>query len=158
MENPANDHVERTLVGPQGQAPSTTELPSGFVPLRLVLLPSGVTLELDRPDMTLGRHSEADLRLPLPDVSRRHCRFLWAAGVWSVMDLGSMNGVFVNGLPVQRSDLVQDDQVRIGGFTFAVDLSYPDPPRVNPSTSSRMQSVIAAVQSSSRLTPYRQAS
>jgi len=157
MDNAANEKAEKTLVGPNS-ALSTAELPPGFVPLRLVLLPSGVTLELDRPDMTLGRHSDADLRLPLPDVSRRHCRFLWAAGVWSVMDLASMNGVFVNGVPVQRSDLVQDDQVRIGGFTFAVDLSYPDPPRVNPSTSSRMQSVIAAVQSSSRLTPYRQAS
>jgi pSer/pThr/pTyr-binding forkhead associated (FHA) protein len=156
MNESANENVDQTIVGPPSAV--STEPPAGFVPLRLVLLPSGVTLELDRPDMTLGRHSEADLRLPLPDVSRRHCRFIWAAGVWSVTDLASTNGIFVNGLSVQRSDLVEGDLVAIGGFTFKVDLNYPDPPKALPQTTDRMQGIVSAMQSSSRLTPYRRAS
>lgn len=134
------------------------EMPPGFVPLRLVLLPSGVTLELDLPDMTLGRHSEADLQLPMPDVSRRHCRFTWSSGTWSVTDLDSMNGVFVNAVLVKTSELEQNDLVRIGGFTFAVDLNYPDPPKVVSPSTTRIQSILRAVQGAPQTMPRRLAS
>jgi pSer/pThr/pTyr-binding forkhead associated (FHA) protein len=137
---------------------SPNEMPPGFVPLRLVLLPSGVTLELDLPDMTLGRHSGVDLRLPLPDVSRRHCRFIWSGGTWSVSDLSSLNGVYINDYPMQYSELAQNDLVRIGGFTFAVDLNYPDPPKVVTTTASRLQSVLRAVQRAPQMTRGRLAS
>lgn len=142
----------------QPRTASAAEMPPGFVPLRLVLLPSGVTLELDLPDMTLGRHSGADLRLPLPDVSRRHCRFTWSGGTWSVADLASLNGVYVNGQSVECSELAQNDLVTIGGFTFAVDLSYPDPPKVVSTSDVRMQSVIRAVRHAPRSTQRRLAS
>ena len=72
--------------------------------------------------MVLGRHSEADVRLPLPDVSRRHCRFVFSAGHWRVIDLGSLNGIYVNGEPVQQAELHHSDTLRIGGFVFEVDL------------------------------------
>jgi pSer/pThr/pTyr-binding forkhead associated (FHA) protein len=93
-----------------------------FVPLRLVLQPSGMVVELARPDMLLGRHSDADVRLPLPDVSRRHCRFTFSGSRWQVHDLNSLNGVFVNGERVQQATLRGGDALRIGGFTFTVDL------------------------------------
>jgi hypothetical protein len=95
---------------------------SDFTPLRLVLQPSGVTLELTHPNMMVGRHTESDIRLPLPDVSRRHCRFLYADGKWSVVDLQSLNGTFVNQEPIEKADLNQNDLVRIGSFTFRIDL------------------------------------
>jgi pSer/pThr/pTyr-binding forkhead associated (FHA) protein len=142
----------------QGRPDSAGELPPGFVPLRLVLLPNGVTLELDRPDMTLGRHSGADLRLPMPDVSRRHCRFTWSGGTWAVSDLASLNGVYVNGRAVQKSELNQNDLVRIGGFSFAVDLSYPDPPKVKAAAAGRPHGVIRAVSQAARLARRRMAS
>ena len=93
------------------------------MPLRLVLQPSGMAVELTWPDVLIGRHSEADLRLPLPDVSRRHCRFLFANGSWQVVDLNSLNGVLVNGQRVPQAVLNQGDSVTIGGFTFTADLS-----------------------------------
>ena len=96
-------------------------LPANFVPLRLVLQQSGVAVELTRPDMLMGRHSEADIRLPLPDVSRRHCRLVWADGCWQVFDLNSLNGVFVNGERVQQATLRHRDFLKLGGFTFQVD-------------------------------------
>jgi pSer/pThr/pTyr-binding forkhead associated (FHA) protein len=93
-----------------------------FRPLRLILRPSGVMVELTRPDMVLGRHSGADVRLPLPDVSRRHCRFVFNDGEWHVRDLDSMNGIYVNEEQVQQTTLHHHDALRIGGFTFDVDL------------------------------------
>lgn len=95
----------------------------GLAPLRLILQPSGMVLELKQPDMLIGRHSEADIRLPLPDVSRRHCRFLWVEGKWQVIDLKSLNGVYVNDHLVPQAVLRHGDMVRIGGFTFLVDLA-----------------------------------
>jgi pSer/pThr/pTyr-binding forkhead associated (FHA) protein len=101
-------------------------LPEDFVPLRLILQPSGAAVELTQPDILLGRHSQADIRLPLPDVSRRHCRFLFSQSVWQVFDLNSLNGVFLNGEPVRQATLRQGDLIRIGGFIFAVDVNGAD--------------------------------
>jgi pSer/pThr/pTyr-binding forkhead associated (FHA) protein len=108
--------------------PHPGELPPGFFPLRLVHSPTGRVLEMTRPEVLVGRHTEVDVRLPLPDVSRRHCRFSFREGHWHVIDLNSLNGLFVNSQPVQDAELHQNDLVRIGGFVFAVDLES----RLNP--------------------------
>jgi pSer/pThr/pTyr-binding forkhead associated (FHA) protein len=97
----------------------------------LVLQPGTMTIELTTPDMVLGRHSASDIRLPLPDVSRRHCKFVYAAGHWQVIDLHSLNGVWVNDQPVQRAPLYPGDRLQIGGLVFIVDrpaLSTPAVP------------------------------
>jgi pSer/pThr/pTyr-binding forkhead associated (FHA) protein len=104
------------------RTPATMPVPADFLPLRLILQPGGAIIELTQPDMLIGRHSLADIRLPLPDVSRRHCRFLFGQGVWQVIDLNSLNGVYLNGGPIRQATLQQGDLLRIGGFTFAVDL------------------------------------
>jgi pSer/pThr/pTyr-binding forkhead associated (FHA) protein len=90
-------------------------------PLRLWMQPAGLMIELTEPDNLVGRHSSADVRLPLPDVSRRHCRFVYTSGRWQIVDLNSLNGVFVNEERVEQTDLRDGDQVRVGGFTFAVE-------------------------------------
>jgi pSer/pThr/pTyr-binding forkhead associated (FHA) protein len=106
-------------------APLAEELPPGFFGLRLLLQPAGTPLELTRPEVLVGRHSCADVRLPLPDVSRRHCRFVFAGGRWQVFDLQSLNGTYVNDERVEQSDLRAGDRVRLGGFTFLVELLRP---------------------------------
>jgi pSer/pThr/pTyr-binding forkhead associated (FHA) protein len=72
--------------------------------------------------MLMGRHSDVDIRLCLPDVSRRHCRFLFQGDAWQVFDLNSLNGVFVNGERVQQAVLHDRDVVIVGGFQFTVEL------------------------------------
>jgi pSer/pThr/pTyr-binding forkhead associated (FHA) protein len=94
-----------------------------FFPLKLLLQPSGPIVELTRPDMLMGRHSEADVRLPLPDISRRHCRFLFTDRAWEVFDLDSLNGIFLNGERVKHAVLRDHDVLTIGGFRFQVDVS-----------------------------------
>ncbi len=97
-------------------------LPKNFVPLRLHMEPGGMCVELAQPDVLLGRHTSADMRIPLPDVSRRHCRFLFSDGLWEVVDLDSLNGVYVNHERLRESVLQRGDNIRIAGLTFLVDL------------------------------------
>ena len=96
--------------------------PANVLPLRLLLQPEGSLLELNRPEMLVGRHSEADVRLRSPEVSRRHCRFVFALGQWQVFDLNSLNGVWVNGLRVQHAVLQNQDVVHIGSYDFEVEI------------------------------------
>lgn len=92
-----------------------------FVPLRLRLHPGGHAIDLTKPDMVLGRHSSTDLCMPLPDVSRQHCRFVYSAAGWEVVDLESLNGVYVNGERVRRADLHVGDELRICGLEFEIE-------------------------------------
>lgn len=102
---------------------AATGTPAGALfPLKLTLQPGGLSVQLTQADTLVGRHHDADLRLPLPDVSRRHCRFLFADSCWQVIDLNSTNGVYVNTERVDRTILRHHDTIRIGGFTFVVDL------------------------------------
>ena len=117
------DDVTRADQADGPAAPDAAELPPGFFPLRLLLQPSGLPLVLDRPDLLAGRHTETDVRLPLPDVSRRHCRFVFTHGRWQVLDLDSLNGVWLNDRRVSQAFLDTGDLLRIGGFHFTVDLS-----------------------------------
>jgi pSer/pThr/pTyr-binding forkhead associated (FHA) protein len=98
---------------------------SGLRSLQLVLQGSSYVIELTRPEMVLGRHSRCDIRLPLPDVSRRHCRFVHSDGAWSVGDLQSTNGIYVNGARVAEAVLQEHDRLGIGGFKFEVRFGDP---------------------------------
>lgn len=116
---PSNDSAVRTFGSP------AEPLPEGFRPLRLLLYPTGLTLVLNRTNVLVGRHSEADVRLPLPDVSRHHCRLTFTQGAWRIEDLDSLNGVWVNGQRTTSAILRHADQVRVGGFSFEVHLDEP---------------------------------
>jgi pSer/pThr/pTyr-binding forkhead associated (FHA) protein len=134
MDNGNNSQAGGLPVqGPHLRLHGAEALPANFCPLRLVLQPTGAGIDVNRPDMLVGRHSECDIRLPLPDVSRRHCRLRFVEGCWQVIDLNSLNGIQVNGEPVLQAPLAQGDLLRIGGFTFVIDLTgaagSPEPPR-----------------------------
>jgi pSer/pThr/pTyr-binding forkhead associated (FHA) protein len=132
--------------------------------MRLVLRPGGPAVDLTRPDMLVGRHSDADVRLSLPDISRRHCRFVFTANRWQVFDLNSLNGVFVNGHQVQQATVDQGDVIRIGGLTFEVELVRPappvepDPPRESPARPNILRSITDALPEPDSWPPRRKAS
>jgi len=102
------------------QVMAAVEVPAGFTPVRLRLLPGGMALDLSRPHFTFGRHSQCDLRLPTPEVSRRHGRLFFSAGEWVLEDCNSLNGSYVNDKRVVRCTLRFGDQIRIGDYTFEV--------------------------------------
>jgi pSer/pThr/pTyr-binding forkhead associated (FHA) protein len=93
-----------------------------FQPLRLRMQPGDHVIDLTAPDVLLGRQSDADLRMPQPDVSRHHCRFQFTDDGWQVVDLNSLNGVFVNGARIRRLAILKaGDRIRIGGVELSVD-------------------------------------
>jgi len=114
-------NLQQLQVGLAGEP----EVPADFVPLRLVCLPGGQRLEFSKPHLIVGRHSLADIRLVLPDISRRHCRLTFDGGRWRVFDLKSMNGVYVNGERMQEATLYEGDHVRLGSFTCLIEQATP---------------------------------
>jgi FHA domain len=95
-----------------------------FQPLRLRLHPGDHIIDLTEPDVLLGRQSDADLRMPQPDVSRHHCRFQFTGDKWQIVDLESLNGVYVNGARIRRLAVIHPgDQIRICG----IDMDVEDP-------------------------------
>ena len=62
---------------------------------------------LQRPVLLIGRHLECDVRINSPKVSRRHCCLAMAYDRVLIRDLGSRNGVRVNGRVVDESRLYQ---------------------------------------------------
>ena len=78
---------------------------------------------LDGPTAVLGRSRESDCVLNDPNVSRRHAELRrGTTGDWQIVDLGSTNGVKVNGRRVDASRLSPGDDVVLGTVRFVFDI------------------------------------
>jgi DNA-binding response OmpR family regulator len=79
--------------------------------------------QLEKDEYVIGREAPADLVIPLPRVSRRHARIGRDARGYTICDLGSRNGTFVNGEPIGDAQVLlkNDDQIVLGG---TVELSF----------------------------------
>lgn len=74
---------------------------------------------LEGPRAVIGRSDDAECVLRDPNISRRHAELRQdAAGQWEIFDLGSTNGIKVNGRRVTEAPLREGDQVTIGTTTF----------------------------------------
>jgi len=74
----------------------------------------GTEFELERERCVIGRGPGVDLALDDSAMSRQHAAFERTATGWRVRDLGSTNGVRVNGAPVQGADLKHGDRIELG--------------------------------------------
>lgn len=63
-----------------------------------------------------GRHPESDIFLDDITVSRRHAEIRRAEGEYSIVDMGSLNGTYVNKMRVESADLSSGDEIQIGKF------------------------------------------
>ncbi|MFL5328058.1 MAG: FHA domain-containing protein [Gemmataceae bacterium] len=88
----------------------------------LVALSEGPDLSLDKPVMLLGRHGECDVQLHSGKISRRHCIVAYVDDRVVVRDLGSTNGVRINGKRVVEGNLADGDELAIGNFCYRVQL------------------------------------
>ena len=89
-----------------------------------VLEVNGTRHPLTTPGLVIGRGSEADLRINDPGISRRHAEFSVSGhgsdlGI-EVHDLGSTNGITVDGHRVTRASLRDGSVVRAGSTTLTV--------------------------------------
>jgi hypothetical protein len=87
---------------------------------RAVLEVNGTRHPLRAPGLVVGRGTEADLRINDPGVSRRHVEFMVNGDDLEVVDLGSTNGMLVNGSKVGRAGLRDGTEVKIGHTTMTV--------------------------------------
>ncbi len=97
-----------------GEEPSTTQVRRAT----LVLEVNGVRHPLNPPGLVIGRGTEADLRINDPGISRRHAQFIVAntaeGQTIRVVDLGSTNGIIVDGRKVREADVVDGTRIDIG--------------------------------------------
>src|SRR6476469_7876350 len=81
---------------------------------------SGSRFLLDGDATTVGRHPSSDIFLDDVTVSRRHAEFLRDGTSFSVRDVGSLNGTYVNGQRIDSSPLATGDEVQVGKFRLIV--------------------------------------
>ena len=77
---------------------------------------AGARLLLDQETTTAGRHPESDIFLDDVTVSRRHAEFRLNDGTFEVVDVGSLNGTYVNREPRNSQVLAIGDEIQIGKF------------------------------------------
>jgi predicted component of type VI protein secretion system len=95
------------------------------MPAQLLALSDGPSIVLDKPILLLGRHGECDVQLNSRKVSRRHCCIAQVHDYLIVRDLGSTNGVRVNGHRVLEGKLRAGDELTVGNFRYQVFLEGP---------------------------------
>ena len=91
------------------------------MPVRLVALDEGPDIMLDRAMVVVGRHPSCDTRLDSLRVSRQHCCMSQEKGEVTVRDLGSTNGIRINGQRVERGRLRHGDELSIAHIRFRLE-------------------------------------
>ncbi|NLF17095.1 MAG: FHA domain-containing protein [Lentisphaerae bacterium] len=82
---------------------------------------AGRTYQIDSGRLIVGRGDECDIRINEGSISRHHAALEYADGVWVVEDLGSANGVFVDGTPVQRCEVRGRVAIQFGSVDAVLD-------------------------------------
>lgn len=94
-------------------------LPSGNALLIVRRGPNkGARFLLDADLLTVGRHPNADIFLDDVTVSRRHVEISRSAGVFTVKDLASLNGTYLEGARVEAAVLTNSDELQVGKYHF----------------------------------------
>ena len=110
--------VEAELDEPLADAMFAAEaLPSGTALLIVKHGPNaGSRFLLDSELTTAGRHPDSDIFLDDVTVSRRHAEFYQHRDGFTVRDVGSLNGTYVNRDRIEEAELRDGDEVQVGKF------------------------------------------
>ena len=73
-----------------------------------------VHFEVNKPRAIIGRSPICDVIIPAASVSRRHAAIECDGETWTIVDLGSLNKVRVNGIPTDRRRLEDEDVITLG--------------------------------------------
>lgn len=108
---------------------STNPINVSLMPLSLESQPSSLqmvtgpgapkTYELYREEVVVGRAIDADIPINSTDLSRKHIMLKRGqAGAWTVLDLESRNGLYLNGVKVHSALLHDGDNLQLGTVVF----------------------------------------
>ncbi|GAB3789104.1 FHA domain-containing protein [Nocardioides ungokensis] len=98
-------------------AAAVDALPAGHALLVVQRGPgSGSRFLLDADVVNAGRHPDSEIFLDDVTVSRRHAEFHRTGDTFTVSDVGSLNGTYVNRDRIDRVQLKDGDEVQIGKY------------------------------------------
>ncbi len=100
---------DRRPAGAPGPMPSTQ--------VRRWIEINGTRHQISRPTLVLGRSTDADVRIDDPGVSRRHCEIRTGTPS-TIQDLGSTNGIVVDGQHTTRATLRDGSRIVVGSTTI----------------------------------------
>jgi pSer/pThr/pTyr-binding forkhead associated (FHA) protein len=111
-------------------------------------------IPISKEEFLIGRGADCDLRLQASAVSRHHCLVRVRGAEVAIIDLGSSNGTYLNGVRVRsQAPLGHGDELKIGtvSFTVALDsqegIDWGAEPNADPSAvTMRLPDVRKAVQ------------
>lgn len=96
----------------------------------------GDPIPLLKERLLIGRRSRCDISLRFPNVSSHHCELEFLNGYWIVRDLGSRNGIKVNGSRCDSKWLMPGDVVSVAKHRFEINYtaagSSPPPEEEDP--------------------------
>ncbi|MBD8869341.1 FHA domain-containing protein [Nocardioides donggukensis] len=125
----APEKSEKTETGERDLNPADSAavdaLPPGHALLVVQRGPSaGSRFLLDADLVTAGRHPESEIFLDDVTVSRRHADFRRTSGGYTVSDVGSLNGTYVNRDRIDEVSLQDGDEVQIGKYRLVYFASH----------------------------------
>ena len=100
--------------------------------------PGAVSQDLDKDVIRIGRLPENDIVLNDVLISRKHCEIKRDGNNWKLVDLQSLNGVYVNNLRVAETKLASGDLILIGNFQIVFEESVGNKPRPEPQLSAEL--------------------
>lgn len=122
-ESASQGEAGRTMVySPDHVRELAGKVDSPSAPDRAFLIVSGQHWLLEGQRVRIGRSSRADLVLDDPNVSREHAELAFIDGTWRIADMGSTNGLEVNGRRTRAVALESGDQITIGESTLTFEL------------------------------------
>jgi hypothetical protein len=111
MEPQQADYGHTMVYSPDAEARKLVEAPALG---RALLVSDGKRTVLSGARVLVGRSRDCDVVLDDPNVSRRHAELRRQGDTWMVADLGSTNGVKVNGRRVDHAILKPGDEITVG--------------------------------------------
>jgi pSer/pThr/pTyr-binding forkhead associated (FHA) protein len=95
------------------------------MPPKLIVLSEqlrGQTFELTGPSYAIGRSENAEICIPDPTISGKHCELVKIGeDEYQVVDAGSTNGTRINGIRVTEQKMVNSDILQVGGVEIMFD-------------------------------------
>ena len=105
-----------------GKSSSNLSMGATLPAVVLTMPKTGKKIRLFKSTTVIGRAEDCDVSVRSAGVSKHHCRILLKRDAVEVEDLGSVNGILVNGEQVERQRLQDGDQLDVSGHVFGIEI------------------------------------
>lgn len=121
VAQPSGPHPQASGPNPQQSGPNRQPSPPNWERTAAQQGNLSVVRDLLQPTISIGRMPDNDVMLDDLLVSRHHAQLRQVGGVWTLFDLGSGNGTFVNGVRVRQQPISERDVIGVGRALLQLD-------------------------------------